>query len=101
MPEPFVIHPRAAAPAHSAAAPVDSAAPAAPADLPILRHPSAAPSIAAATGWIPPRAAQAVHRDRLEPTPAPSPPQAPKAWHPALAPFAAYLEDPDVTDLFV
>ncbi len=32
---------------------------------------------------------------------APPPPSAPKVRHAVLAPFAGYLEDPDVTDLFV
>src|SRR6187431_2079943 len=101
MPEPFVIHPRAVAPVRIAGAPVPTAVPVAPADLPILPDLAAVPSDAAAGGWTPRRAPRAVHRDRPDSTPAPGPPQAPKVRHPALAPFAAYLEDPDVTDLFV
>ena len=107
MPEPFVIHPRAAEPARSAGAPVLSATPVGPADLPTLPPNSAGSCDATAGGWTPPRMPRAVHPERtdLSATPsrpaAPSLPAAPRVRHPALAPFAAYLDDPDVTDLFV
>ncbi|KJL43079.1 pilus assembly protein CpaF [Microbacterium sp. BE35] len=48
-----------------------------------------------------PRRVDTAEGSRAEPVRAPGPPQLPAERHPVLAPFAAYLDDAEVTDLFV
>ncbi|MFF2488770.1 TadA family conjugal transfer-associated ATPase [Microbacterium sp. NPDC058062] len=112
MSAPFVVRPRsgaAGAPAakarwDAAARPVSSAptVSVATAEAPALEAAAArAPAPRDAVGaWVP-RRAGAADVPSGEPVPVPKPPRAPAERHPLLAPFAAYLDDPEVTDLFV